>query len=183
MSVLFPKAANSVSKTYGWDVDLSCSQCKYVGQPRYEGWSPSLTTNTANATIYAKVACSKCGRRLTDEAGRKLVDLFTDVEISSENRKIISSFITRLILVPAGLAFILFFGMQMDWWTWGLGSIWILLASIVAIPLLLYHKNSRITVLLDSCECGKPNYVYMGSFDDTQCFRCFSCGRLMKLRE
>ncbi len=169
---------------YGWDVELSCSQCGFSGKPRYEGWSRSLKANTAeNATIYAKLACPKCGRRLTDEAGRKLVDLFRNVDLPDQNKKIISRFIATLILVPVALAFVLFFGMQMDWWGWGFGTVWILLVSAVSLPLLIILKNKRVAALPLECACGKPHYVCMGLLDDTHCHRCFSCGRLLRLRE
>lgn len=182
MSSLFANS-RSTPKTYGWDVELTCTGCKFSGQPRYEGSSPSLTSNVPNATIYAKVACTKCGRRLTDEAGRKLADLFGKVEISEQNKKIIGRFITRLILVPAMLAFVLFFGMQMDWWNWGLGTLWVLLVSAVSIPLLTMLKNKRVAGLPLECECGKPHYILMGSLDSAYCYRCYSCGRLLKVRE
>jgi hypothetical protein len=171
-------------KTYGWDVELTCSQCKFSGQPRYEGWSPSLKTGIAgNVTVYAKVACPQCGRRLTGEAGGKLVDLFRDVDVPAQNKRIANWFIAGLILVPFALAFVLFFGMQMDWWGWGLGTVWVLVVSAVAIPVLVVLKNNRVGELSLQCDCGRPHYVYMGSLDGAYCYRCFSCGRLLKLQE
>lgn len=163
---------------------MTCGRCKYHGKPRYEGWSPNLTTELgSNVTIYAKVACPECGRRLTEEAGSKFVALFKDVAVSGRNRKILRSFIANLILVPAVLAFLLFFGMQMGWWGWGLGTVWILMASVVSIPLLVYVKNNQVAGLALQCGCGDPHPVYMGLLEDSFCYRCFSCGRLLKLRE
>jgi hypothetical protein len=178
------KYKNLFRKNYGWDVNLTCSQCKFSGQPRYEGWSPNLKADIAeNVTVYAKVACPKCGRRLTDEAGKKLLTLFRDIDIPEQNKRITTRFIARLILVPVALAFVLFFGTQMDWWGWGLGTAWILLVSALSIPLLVIFKNNRIAQLPFQCDCGNPHYVYMGGLDDTSCYRCFSCGRLLKLQE
>ncbi len=175
---------NHKNRTYGWDVELPCSKCKASGLPRYEGWSPSLTTSGVGAVqVYAKVACPQCGKRLTDEAAQKLAALFRDLDIPAANKQVIGKFIQRLFLVPAGLAFILFFGMQMDWWSWGLGTIGILIVSAIALPLILVSRNKQLAQFPKHCECGKPHQVFMGSLDDAACYRCFSCGRLMKIRE
>lgn len=182
MSTLFTDSQRQ--KTYGWDLELTCSRCKHAGLPRYEGWSQSLQTNAGGGVqVYAKVACPKCGSRLTDEAGNKLLDLFSDVEIPQRNSKIMKQFIAGVILVPFTLAFVLQFGTQMDWWGWGLGTVWILVVSAVAIPLLVLRKKKSIAKLEKTCACGKPHQVFLGSLDDADCYRCFSCGRLMKLRE
>jgi hypothetical protein len=171
-------------KTHGWDAELTCGKCGASGKPRYEGRSPSLNAGIGpGVTIYAKLACPQCGRRLTEEARRKLVDLFRDAAIPEQNRKVLRNFIAGLILVPFTLAFVLFFGSQMGWWGWGLGTVWVLLISAVSIPLLVMHKNNRIARLPFQCDCGDPHYVFMGLLDDTQCYRCFSCGRLLRVRE
>jgi hypothetical protein len=133
--------------------------------------------------IYAKIACPKCGRRLTDEAGKKLVQLFKGVDIPAENKRTITQFVIRLFMVPAGLAFVLFFGMQMDWWSWGLATIWILIVSAIAIPLIVFARNKQLARIPWKCGCGTPHPVFMGSLDHDQCYRCFSCGRLLKVRE
>ncbi len=182
MSTLF--ANSRKQKTYGWDLELTCTRCRNTGLPRYEGWSQNLQTNTgAGVRVYAKVACPKCGNRLTNEAGSKLVDIFRSIELPEKNKKIMKTFIAGIILVPFVLAFVLLFGTQMDWWGWGLGTVWILVVSAVAIPLLVLQKNKEIGKLAGSCGCGKPHQVFLGSLDDADCYRCFSCGRLMKLRE
>ncbi len=176
--------SNIITKSYGWDIELTCGQCGATAMPRYEGWSPSLKTNLGpNVRVYAKVACPKCGRRLTGEAGKKLVGLFGDLDLCKRNGKIITQFIARLFLVPAVLAFVLFFGMKMDWWDWGLGTLWVLLVSAVSIPVLVRLKNKDIELLSCTCECGKPHYICMGSLENNNCYRCYSCGRLLKVRE
>jgi DNA-directed RNA polymerase subunit RPC12/RpoP len=183
MSSLF-RSGNRLQKTHGWDVELTCGQCGATTVPRFEGWSPALSTNLGpHVQVYAKVACPKCGSRLTDQAGRELTELFRDLDIPPKNKSVITQFVTRLFLIPAGLAFVIFFGMQMDWWGWGLGTVWVLLVSAVAVPLLVLSRNRQIAALPGRCECGKPHYVFMGTLDGSYCYRCFSCGRLMKLRE
>ncbi|HUJ18093.1 MAG TPA: hypothetical protein VL197_08875 [Nitrospirota bacterium] len=182
MTLSVPRS--TLRNTYGWDVELTCAQCRFTGMPRYEGWSHGLKTDAGgDAAVYAKVACTQCGRRLTDEAAGKLVDLFAGIDTPDRNRKLISRFAIQLVLVPFVLAFVLFFGTQMDWWGWGLGTVWVLLASAVSIPALATLKNNGVADLLLHCECGKPHYVFMGTLDGCSCYRCFSCGTLMKLRE
>lgn len=173
------------NRAYGWDVALTCEQCGFEGLPRYEGWSPGLETGLADhhVRIYAKVACPKCGRRLTSEAGKMLSILFRGIDISADSRRAITQFVVRLFMVPAGLAFVLFFGMQMDWWSWGMGTLWILLVSAIAIPLIVLARNRQLAELPTRCMCGKPHYVYMGALDGDHCYRCYSCSRLMKIRE
>ncbi len=172
------------NRIYGWDVELTCEGCGSAGLPRYEGWSPDLDSGPdGTIQVYAKLACAKCGRRMTREAGKKLTDLFREVDIPGENRNILTRFITRLFIVPAGLAFLLFFGMQMDWWSWGMGTVWILAVSAITIPVIVLLRNRQLAQLPNRCECGKAHYVYMGTLSGEQCFRCFSCGRLLKVRE
>jgi ribosomal protein S27E len=173
----------SQNRIYGWDVELTCEQCGFAGVPRYEGWSPGLDSGLGeNVRVYAKVACPSCGRRLTKEAGKRLIALFRGLDIPAENRRVLSRFILRLFLVPAGLAFVLFFGMQMDWWNWGMGTVWILVVSAIAIPPLVLVRNRRLADLPTRCDCGKAQYVFMGALEGEHCYRCYSCGRLMKLR-
>ena len=172
------------NRSYGWDLELACDQCGFEGLPRYEGWSPGLEAGLGpQVQVYAKVACPKCGRRLTSEAGKKLTDLFRGLEIPVENKRVLTQFVSRLFLVPAGLAFVLFFGMQMDWWTWGMGTLWILIVSAIAIPVIVLARNRNLAGLAMRCECGKPHHIYMGTLDGEHCYRCYSCGRLLKVRE
>lgn len=182
MVSLLNKYNSVVRNTYGWSVELSCSQCAFSGLPRYEGWSPNFTENAGgHPTIYAKLACPKCGRRLTEEAGRKLVELFKDVTIPEQNTKIMKGFIAGLIIVPFVFAALLFVGIQFDWW--GYSAFAILAASAALIQPLVMRMKYRIALLRSRCACGQPNYLFMGLLDRTYCYRCSSCGRLLRLRD
>ncbi len=183
MTSLFSKYSSTVRNVYGWGVELTCSRCKARVKPRYEGWSTHLKTDRGeNASIFAKVACPNCGRRMTDEASAKLEELFGGIAIPEQNQHIVSGFIIALIIVPVVLAFFLFVGMQIGWWQWGFGTVWILLTSAVSIPLLVMLRNYRTAKLRMICDCGNPQFVCMGSIDNTLCYRCSSCGRLLRLR-
>ncbi len=181
--VSFLNKYNSVVRnTHGWDVELICSQCAQRGHPRYEGWSPDLTVSVGgNPTIYAKLACTKCGRRLTEEAGRKLVELFKDVVIPEQNGKIIKAFIAELIIVPFVFAALLFVGVYLGWW--GYSAFAILALSALFIQPLVMRMNYKVAMLRSQCACGQPNYIFMGLLGRTYCYRCSSCGRLLRLRD
>ena len=182
MSPLLDKYNSVVRNTHGWNVELTCTQCALSGQPRYEGWSPDLTLNVSgHPTIYAKLACPKCGRRLTDEAGRKLVELFKDVAIPEQNGKIITTFIAGLIIVPFVFAVLLFVGVQFGWW--GYSAFVILALSAAFIQPLVMRMNYRIAMLRSWCACGQPNYIFMGLLGRTYCYRCSSCGSLLRMRD
>ena len=184
MISLFNKYKSAVRNMYGWSVELTCAHCNFSGLPRYEGWSPGLTAESdSGPTIHAKLACPKCGNRLTGEAGRKLASLFKDVAIPEQNDKIIKSFIGGLITFPVALAGLYFMGMQMDWWRWGFGTVLLLAASAAYIPALVIVRNWRIAGLRTRCECGDPTYVFHGLLERTSCYRCASCGRLLRLRD
>ncbi len=175
---------SNTNRTYGWDVDLTCRRCGFSGLPRYEGWSTGLETGLgARVQVYAKLACPKCGSRLTAEAAEQLGTLFRDTDIPAQNKKVLTQFILRLFLVPAGLAFVLFFGMQMDWWNWGMGTLWILIISAIAIPVIVLARNRALAGIPGQCTCGNAHYVYMGALEGEHCFRCYSCFRLLKIRE
>ncbi len=182
MISLLNKYNSVVRNIHGWNVKLTCTQCAQSGQPRYEGWSPNLTVDLGgHPTIYAKLACPKCGHRLTQEAGRKLVELFKDVTIPEQNEKIIKGFIAGLFIVPFVFAALLFVGIQFGWW--GYSAFAILALSAAFIQPLAMRMNYRIALLRFRCACGQPNYIFMGLLGRTYCYRCSSCGRLLRLRD
>lgn len=182
MSSLLNKYNRVVRNTHGWNVELTCTQCSSSGLPRYEGWSPNLAVSVSGRPhIYAKLACPKCGRRLTEEAGRKLVELYRDVAVPEQNGKIIKEFIAGLIIVPFVFAALLFVGVQFGWW--GYSAFAILAISAAFIQPLVMRMNYRIALLRSRCDCGQPDYIFMGLLDRTYCYRCSSCGRLLRLRD
>jgi ribosomal protein S27E len=182
MSSLLGKYRSAITHTHGWNVELSCSQCGFRGLPRYEGWIKNGVMHAGDKpTISVKIACRQCGRRLTDEAGGKLVELFNDVTIPEENRKIIKEFIAGIFLVPVLFALLLFAGTRMGWW--GYSAFVILALSAAVIQPLVMLMNYRIALLRKRCDCGRPDYVFMGLLGRTYCYRCSSCGSLLRLRD
>lgn len=178
---MFAKYRSVVSQSYGWNIALACGQCKTSVMPRYEGRSQHMSPGAGDATVFAKLACPACGQRLIDEPVRKLAELFPEVAISAQNHRIIREFIAGLVIVPVTFAFLLFMGLQMGWW--GNHAFGLLALSAAVIPLLVMLKNYRIALLRSVCECKKPEYLFLGILQGTNCYCCSSCGRLLRLQE
>jgi len=182
MSWFLTTYRNAVRQRYGWNVTLTCMKCASTNMPRYEGASPNNEMNAGDdVIIYARLACPQCKKRLIDEAGNKLVELFRDVSIPEKNARIIRDFIASLIMVPLTLAFTLFIGMRMGWW--GNNAFALLVASSGLIPLLVMLMRYRVALLRSRCSCGKPDYVIMGLLNNIACYHCASCGKLLPLRD
>jgi len=181
MGSLFAKYRLAAGTLYGWSVELRCDACGFQGLPRYEGKLQAPAPVGDRPAIYAKVTCSKCGNRLIDAAGRKLTELFRDTAVPEENKIIIKKFILGLFLIPLAFALLLVAGVQQGWWSYSAFAI--LLLSALFIPVTVVHMNYRIAMLRSRCECGNPAYVLMGLLDRMYCYRCSSCGRLLRLRD
>jgi len=150
--------------------------------PRYEGWIQGMAANAGDQpTIYAKIACPQCGNRLTDEAGTKLDELFRETPVPEKNNRIIGEFIAGLFLVPLLFACLLYVGVQMGWW--GYNAFLILAASAFFVQPLVMIMNYRVAMLRSQCECGHPEYLFMGMLGRNACYRCSSCGRQLRLRD
>jgi ribosomal protein S27E len=182
MRSFFNRYNAAVRQTHGWNIELQCPQCGLAGLPRYEGWMQNIAMNSGDKpTIYAKVACSRCGKSLRDEAGGKLFALFTGVAVPAQNAGVIRDFILGLFIVPLVFAAMLFLGVQKGWWSY---SAFVVLAlSAVLIQPLVMLMRYRIAMLRSRCDCGDPNYVFLGHLGRTDCYRCSSCGRMLRLRD
>ena len=172
----------AVRHTHGWNLELTCPHCGHRGLPRYEGWMPDIAENAGDRpTIYAKVACTRCNGRLHDEAGRKVAELFPEVQVPEQNAAILKAFILGLFIVPSLFAGMLFLGVQMGWWRYSAFAI--LALSAVFIQPLVMRMRYQIALLRSRCDCGQPNYVFLGLLGRTSCYCCSTCGRLLRLRD
>jgi hypothetical protein len=50
------------------------------------------------------------------------------------------------------------------------------------IPWAIRTFNRRVYGLKAQCACGQPAYHFMGLLGRTDCYRCATCGRLLRLR-
>jgi hypothetical protein len=43
--------------------------------------------------------------------------------------------------------------------------------------------NYQIASLRRQCACGRPDYRFLGMLGRSYCYRCDSCGRLLRIRD
>jgi len=167
---------------HGWAVPLTCTHCGHEGLPRYDGWTPSTAIRFgAKPTIFANVSCEQCGESLKEEANVKLADLFTEQAPDARSRQLLWNMVGLLVLVPLVFAAVIWLGVQSGWWGGWAFSLLALLAFFFA-PATMWC-NYRIHSIRLECECGKPDYLFMGLLGRSYCYRCSSCGKLLRLRD
>lgn len=176
-SSFFAKYRTAIEQHHGWQVELSCPDCGHEGLPVYAGWNPKSSMNfNKTPTVFAQLSCTECGRNLEDVAGNKLVKLFADRKVPSENRKIL------FVFFLGGLA--LLAALFIPGIVTGTSFLYILpaLALSFIMPSMMFI-NYKISSIRNRCECGKPDYLLMGLLGRAYCYRCSNCGRLLKLRD
>lgn len=158
---------------HGWTVELTCPKCGKNAIPLYEGWKPNYEMNFfQKSTVYADLKCPACGADLRETAAGKLKELFLNVPLEAQNKKVLSGFILLIVLIP--LLLVAIFGKK--------GFFVFPFMAIFIGPAILYF-NYKIAILRKKCECGRPDYVFMGLLGRSYCHRCSSCGRLMRTRD
>ncbi|MBN1288070.1 MAG: hypothetical protein JXA49_00340 [Actinobacteria bacterium] len=127
-------------------------------------------------TIFADLTCAACGRNIEDAAGKKLVELFADARIPPENRKVFFLFALGALAAPVVLLIPAI--------VTGIALLYLLpvIALTFILPSILL-LNYRIASIRNRCECGKPEFLFMGLLGRAYCYRCSCCGRLLKLRD
>jgi hypothetical protein len=132
-------------------------------------------------TIFVNLTCHKCGQDLKQKASEKLVEMFSEVRSPSRNRLLLLTFIGLMVGLPVILFVRVWEGIQLGWW----GNItYIVLAalSLILFPVMLWF-NWRLHDIRRRCECGNPDYLFMGLLGRSSCCRCSSCGKLLRLRD
>jgi len=185
---------------HGWEVELRCPGCGEVARPVFKGidvlaqCKPDLTNLSFRnpATIFAKVHCPKCDTDLKEVAGEKLGEIFEDVALPANNRKAIWGI--ALLWIPlAAFVFSNFnnqvfwkmdFG-DLKWWS----DNWLNLLALATVGASAFGLLFYIDSLRRRCECGNPSYKFMGELGRSygflgrnMCYRCSSCGKLLRLR-
>ncbi len=180
---LFPKNYRErLEHTHGWAVPLTCTHCGHEGLPRYDGWTPSMAVRFGGRpTVYANVFCEKCGEALKEEAGGKLVDLFAEQATDARSQRLLWNMVGALFVVPLLFAALIGLGVWNGWWGGWVFSLLALLAFFLG-PAVMW-VNCRIHSIRHECECGNPNYLFMGLLGRSYCYRCSSCGKLLRLRD
>jgi hypothetical protein len=166
---------------HGWEVELECPKCHHQGVPQYVGWTPGNAINIGSTpTIYANLLCAECGHDLKEPAGEKLRELFKDVSIPPRNKGLIYRFLFAVIGIPLMVTGIVGAGVVAGWWG-NRAFLWLNIWWIIAGPAILIF-NDKVHSIRFACECGKPNYLFMGMLGRSYCYRC-SCGKLLRVRD
>ncbi len=163
---------------HGWDVPVTCATCGDRNVPEFKGWTPSQAIRVGKSpTVYADLACTQCGANVKKEAGVELVSLFENQPIDPRNKRILS----------------LFLGGILFWLVTGMGLFGIMRTPlfgffVVSLPMMalvpvMMGMNAKIQGLRRTCPCGTPAYKFMGMLGRSYCFRCSTCGRLMRLKD
>ncbi len=176
------KYRQGVQHEHGWQVELHCSQCGHSAVPNYKGWIPNNSVAFGNqATIFAQLFCTNCGKNLASEAAARLAAMFVGVAMPRANRRLLLKFVVTLLAVPLALLAVVFAGVQWQWWS---GEAYAAVAlSCVAIGPLTMWFNFRVASLRSRCSCGKPRYLFMGLLGRSYCYRCGTCANLLRLRD
>lgn len=168
---------------HGWEVPVLCPVCTAAAVPTFNGWTPSASIGLGNRpTIYANLTCPKCAAPVRSAAQSALVELFSNVAVPESNRRMLKWYVgyavaTSLILLGALAA--LAVARQR--------AVPALIAALV-VPLALLRPlgqwlNYAVASHRKRCDCGKPSYKFMGMLGRSSCYRCSTCGRLLRLRD
>jgi len=181
MTEILQKYKQTVRLDHGWEVELTCPECNWNGIPPDNGWTPGLEIHFGNTpTIYSNLKCPECECNLRKEAGEKLVEMFSDVELDRRNKRYLAFFILFMIGVPVIIFAVVYAGIQAGLWGKTAYAAFTLMAVLLA-PAILYF-NYKIGMISSHCECGS-GYRFMGLLGRCYCFRCSSCGHLLKTRD
>ncbi|MDY0165578.1 MAG: hypothetical protein RBS80_03495 [Thermoguttaceae bacterium] len=107
--------------------------------------------------------------------------MFADVPTPARNRRRILMFLALLIGLPMLLSVAVWAGVQHGWWG---NAVYTALAVLPpALVPAIFWFNWRIHGIRHRCECGKPVFLFMGMLGQSYCYRCSSCGKLLRLRD
>lgn len=182
MTSLLKEYGRRLERQHGWEVELVCPVCGHCGIPEYDGWTPTQIVRLGDRpTIFANVSCPNCGQDLKRTAGGKLVDLFSGVPTPARNKRLLWVFVSLIFGVPLLLFAGIWAGVQAGWWS---STAYTALAgmSLLLLPTMFWF-NWQVHGIRHRCECGKPAYLFMGLLGRSYCYRCSSCGKLLRLRD
>jgi hypothetical protein len=182
MASFMSRYREAVTLHHAWETPLTCPSCGTTAVPVMKGWTPSLEMRFGDrATIYANLSCPKCAADLRETASAALPPMFSGIELPAAIRRTLWTFL--VVFMGGGLLLVglLAWGVRSGWWT---GRAFTALSfSVVLIAPLIMFMNYRLAQVRNRCECGHPAYKFMGMLGRSYCFRCSSCGRLLRTRD
>jgi len=181
-SILVSSPRDTLRLSHGWSLELTCPTCGKTSVPKVNGWTPSFEVHFGDVpTIYAQIHCPTCGTNLKKEAGEKLVQTFSPITIPSENRDAIALFLFLVAVLPFLVMGGWALGAYLGWWQ-GLPGYLVAFLPLFTVPA-IYWFNNKVHKITEKCECGQPDYEFMGMLGRTYCHRCRKCGRLLRLSD
>jgi hypothetical protein len=111
-------------------------------------------------------------RRRQEVAGEKLVALFAEDATPAKFKQMVLLFIVVLAGIPA-----LLLVLPRSWWTYAMIPYFLLLQPMI------FLFNWQVHSPRFRCDCGEPAYKFMGPLGRSYCYRCSSCGRVLRLRD
>ena len=182
MASILAKYRKRLEHKHGWRVPLVCNHCGHEGVPRYDGWTPSTAISFGDQpTIYADLFCEKCGQELRNEAGAMLVGIFSRQPTDMRNRRLLWLMIAVIGFLPLLLGVVVWLGVHKGMWgPWAFSWFGGLMFFITPATMWI---SWRIASIRNTCECGKPDYLFMGMLGRSYCYRCSACGRLLRIRD
>jgi hypothetical protein len=169
---MFQKVKKAMLQIHGWEVALECPCCGHEGLPEYRGWEPNLSIRVGSTpTVFALTYCTHCNGDLRKVAGKKLVEMFSGVQIPTQNKKIMATFSTVLVAL---LALVILGDHFLGVWS-------LALMGLLGPAIVLF--SYRISLLRHRCSCCNPDYTFMGMLGRSCCYRCSACGSLRRLRD
>jgi hypothetical protein len=164
---------------HGWEVPLTCPRCGVEAEPACRGWAPNHAIHFGKTpTVFMNVSCAGCGADLRGAAGNKLVELFGDVATNATNRWLIAALVIYFLLI---LPLLLWAAIRFPA-ARGLEGL-IAVGHVLLIHPIMLWFNHRVAALRQSCACGKPRYKFLGMLGRSYCYRCSTCGQLLRLRD
>lgn len=182
MPTLMQAYRERLEHKHGWEIELNCPACGHHGMPDYDGWTPSGAIRFGQrATVFANLSCPNCGSDLEEAAGDMLTEIFADVSTPPQNRRILRWFIAWVVVMPMFVALGIAAGISAGLWS-SRAFIALSMLPVLVAPVILW-MNHAVASLRASCACGEPAYLFMGLLGRSYCYRCSTCGRLLRLRD
>ncbi len=178
MASFLSRYREAVELQHAWEVPVTCPSCGTTAVPVMKGWTPSLKMRFGHrATIYANLTCVNCGADLRETAAEALAPMFSAVEVPAAIRR---TRITFVGLFVGGELLLVGLSVRSHWW--GPRAFVALTATAALVAPFVLFLNYRLASARTTCACGKPAYKFMGLLGRSYCFRCSSCGRLLRMR-
>ena len=182
MASFMKRYREAVTLEHAWETPLTCPKCGTTAAPVMKGWTPNLEMRFGDqATIYANLSCANCGADLRGAAAGALPPMFSGLALPAATRRLLITFLVAFLGGELLLVGMILLGMRSGWWTGRAFTALAFTGGLIA-PLVML-MNYRLAQVRNRCECGSPAYKFMGLLGRSYCFRCSSCGRLLRTRD